>query len=422
MKLSEILRHCASAAVLSAAATASALPIHFDLAATEQWHTATGKVASAVYGVSATFDSDSTGNLRAGSTSIFMATSFGEARAGSTDPFATPGTRLTSRAHGFGDTDARATGGGLSAWASTSSLASGFGEAFAFPGMDLLADLSVRSTATVRGHGDSRASFLDGMLSASSGTKSSGTGTGAASIVTRDDVLVQSKAPVLASTASSAFAQVAFDWLRSDSNGALASVLGLGETLAPFDEDLVLRKHRIGSRTDSETDTLARALGHELGSHADGRVLVDALAEVLAQVSETELGSNSNGIARAIGYSDSFVSWGSDYRALTGGARAGYLIAISERDLAALASPENLSAAASAVGAMAFGYTEAWVERIAEPGMLFLFAAGTAALGLCQVRRCAISRRNPDYAASRLIRATDTSSGLHFLSDDGGDA
>jgi hypothetical protein len=382
MKLSETLRYCTSAFALAVTATANALPIHFELAASEQWHTASGEVANVVYGVSAAFDSDATG--RAGSTSIFMAASFGEARAVSTDSSAALGTSLTSRAEGFGDADAHVTGGDLSAWASTTSLASVFGYAFVFPNMDLLESLSVHSAARVDGRGDSLASLKnDGLLRANSGAESSGAGLGAASIANSDGVLVQSKTPVAASTVTSAFAQ-AFDLVRSGSNGAVASSHGVGETPVLVEEAPVLRRSKqlTVSRVDSSTDAHASAPEHGLASRADGSVLAEALAQVLALGSEAVFGYEGSGTAFATGFSEDFVSWSSDYRALAGGARAGYLIAISEQDFVNFASPDNLSAAAGAVDAIAFGYTEAWVERIPEPATLLLLAAGMAALGL----------------------------------------
>jgi len=117
-------------------------------------------------------------------------------------------------------------------------------------------------------------------------------------------------------------------------------------------------------------------------------VLVEALAQVLALGSETVFGSDSSGTAFATSFSDNFVTWSSDYRALASGARAGYLIAISEQNLASFISPDNLATAAGAVDAMAFGYTEAWVERLPDPGILFLFAIGMVGLGLTQRSKC----------------------------------
>ncbi len=362
-------------------------------------------VAYVAYDISSAFDSSPDGLASAGSNSVFMAISFGNLFTFATDELVGLRTNTDSLAEGFTEAFAVATEEVVSSGGSASSLASSLSEVFAsFP--DDSASLVSSASAQAGGLSETLAISSDELLSVDSTTTTLGAGLSDSIVVSGDGMTTFTTASSVTSTDSDAFVFSADNMASTGVSEGTALALSLIDALAfPTDELTILGENTI-SVGHSSTDTLAVSTDELLTSNSSAISWATSLKEILVASVDTLVSSNSDATSLGVGFNDTFAVLTDQHR-LIAGSNAGFLSTSTSESFADIATSSDIFGAASGVEALAFGYTEAWIEtipnrfraastqQIPEPSSLSLVAFGMFCIALVSLRKSFSAQNAP---------------------------
>ncbi len=377
MKIYKIIRNSGTIATVFFSAMINATPVfEFDLDGMIAQVLEEKDIAEIDYELNSVLSVSPDLSKSAGSTAAFLAVSFNRPPENQDRDHGNSSNDSTFRSEGNIETFAEAGNDAASSSARITSVASAISEISALS-EDNLIGLGVNASSTVEGVSEAWIVLTTEAVSGGNSTTSSGSSESDSFAISTDDGLSSfSTASSSSSTFSEAFLSGSYH-SSGFSDGATSSLAnGLGETFAISTDQLAtLSENPDLEGGTTESNSFAFIRNKLLASGARTDFFANSLSELLVESIDALIESGSNVTSIGVSLSDTSATL-TDEQGLIVVSNAGFLSISSSESFAKYNDSQNLFGANNGVKALAFGYTETFIQRIPEPGSLGLVLLG----------------------------------------------